>query len=203
MPVISDAIVDAIRNGAANITISGNERNTTTITTHTYTDSKHTETVVSEKSWKRAAELVANGFRRIQGTFRPVDNVTDLPADSSQPFFHRWGNSTKQPRSLNTIIENVSKLMPERKSLVVGGKVDVEKTKARLAQFLVIVAFIFWLVLLWFLYGKAQKFLQKRKRNRDVSLESQHRENRDLAVSGNKLVWTMDKMFARGGRNRW
>lgn len=126
---------------------------------------------------KRFADLIADGFRRVMGTTKPIENVTDLPDVPPKPFIHKWGN--KVPRALNAFNAHHRYLHNRRGP-------ETEDTKRRVlakirmhiaAPFLIVLAVFLALVVLYILYGKTKICLAKRKKDRVFAmLESQNQQ---------------------------
>ncbi|KAF8860731.1 hypothetical protein BDZ45DRAFT_724447 [Acephala macrosclerotiorum] len=186
LPLTGNRILEAVQDGRATVTESGNETLTTTITTHILTGTPQIDTVVSEHSWKkRAIDEVTYGFRRVWGSSGPVGAVPDSPAVPSRPSLHHPGSI--QPRSFNGIIGEVSKFFIDHRSA--GHKTTsdiVERTTDIVKPFLWFLLWIliicFTMVFLYVVYGvfrhlsrRMGEYLQNQRTNRTFRYEQLER----------------------------
>ncbi|CZR64369.1 uncharacterized protein PAC_14267 [Phialocephala subalpina] len=102
LPLINNAIIEAVQDGRARVDISNNEQNITTVTTHTFINAMPidvTATVLSKHRWKRRAlDGAIDGFRRVWGESGPEGAFPDAPAVPSRPSLHH--SATIHPRLL-------------------------------------------------------------------------------------------------------
>ncbi|KUJ10790.1 uncharacterized protein LY89DRAFT_723361 [Mollisia scopiformis] len=148
MPLIMDAIVETIKNGEATWTLDSDHSKNRTLVQNIVIHSR-----------------ALDGWRRVTGTIRPLENVTDLPRRALSDGFRRVIGTIRP-------IQNVTDL-PRR------GLLEEEHREAanlkRAAPFLVVLAVILALVGSYILFEKVQIYLAKRKKDRVFAqLESQN-----------------------------